>query len=91
MSDATMATEEHRRADQTATGPMLAADGSTLKSSLNRALRRSKLRALLLIAPTGGGKTLSGFLPSLVDLAQSEHEGLHTLYISPLKALAADI
>ena len=45
----------------------------------------------LLIAPTGGGKTLGGFLPSLVDLAEGEHQGLHTLYISPLKALAADI
>ena len=32
-------------------GPMLAADGTTLKSSLNRALRRQKLRALMLIAP----------------------------------------
>lgn len=47
--------------------------------------------ALLLIAPTGGGKTLAGFLPSLAELAQSPHEGLHTLYVSPLKALAADI
>jgi len=45
----------------------------------------------LLIAPTGGGKTLAGFLPSLVDLAGAPHEGLHTLYISPLKALAVDI
>ena len=45
----------------------------------------------LLIAPTGSGKTLSGFLPSLLDLAASEHEGIHTLYISPLKALATDI
>jgi replicative superfamily II helicase len=44
----------------------------------------------LLIAPTGGGKTLAGFLPSLVELAAA-HEGLHTLYISPLKALAVDI
>ncbi|MGC3938103.1 ABC transporter permease [Roseobacter sp. EG26] len=33
------------------TGPMMAADGTTLKSSLNRALRRQKLRALGLIAP----------------------------------------
>ncbi|MDW3223562.1 MAG: ABC transporter permease [Paracoccaceae bacterium] len=32
-------------------GPMMAADGTTLKSSLNRALRRQKLRALMLIAP----------------------------------------
>ncbi|EKE44437.1 ATP-dependent helicase, DEAD/DEAH box family protein [Oceaniovalibus guishaninsula JLT2003] len=47
--------------------------------------------ALLLIAPTGGGKTLAGFLPSLIELADGMHEGLHTLYISPLKALAADI
>ena len=45
----------------------------------------------LLIAPTGGGKTLAGFLPSLVDLYNSPTKGLHTLYISPLKALAADI
>jgi ATP-dependent Lhr-like helicase len=47
--------------------------------------------ALLLIAPTGGGKTLAGFLPTLVELADGSHKGLHTLYISPLKALAADI
>ena len=47
--------------------------------------------ALLMIAPTGGGKTLAGFLPTLVDLAEGDHDGLHTLYVSPLKALAADI
>ncbi|MCC2601072.1 ligase-associated DNA damage response DEXH box helicase [Sphingopyxis yananensis] len=45
----------------------------------------------LLIAPTGGGKTLAGFLPSLVDLYQNPTAGLHTLYISPLKALASDV
>jgi ATP-dependent Lhr-like helicase len=45
----------------------------------------------LLIAPTGAGKTLAGFLPTLVDLAQGKFEGLHTLYISPLKALAVDV
>ena len=49
-------------------------------------------RSQLLIAPTGGGKTLAGFLPSLIDLAAgAAGQGLHTLYISPLKALAADI
>ncbi|HZD91792.1 MAG TPA: DEAD/DEAH box helicase, partial [Pseudolabrys sp.] len=103
-------------------------------------------RSVLLIAPTGGGKTLAGFLPTLVELHQhstplraasrparppkpaalavdlplkgggDEREakaegagrvrgsrlistgrdvrregGLHTLYISPLKALAVDI
>jgi len=54
-------------------------------------LARSGEGSLLLIAPTGGGKTLAGFLPSLVELADGAHEGLHTLYVSPLKALAADI
>ncbi|MBU2957280.1 ligase-associated DNA damage response DEXH box helicase [Paracoccus sp. 1_MG-2023] len=44
----------------------------------------------LLIAPTGGGKTLAGFLPTLVDLTDP-HQGMHTLYVSPLKALTADI
>ena len=53
-------------------------------------LARGSARSTLLIAPTGGGKTLAGFLPSLTELANG-HDGLHTLYISPLKALAADI
>ncbi len=55
-------------------------------------------RSALLIAPTGAGKTLAGFLPSLIDLAPaggrrrpSASRQLHTLYISPLKALAADV
>jgi ATP-dependent Lhr-like helicase len=48
-------------------------------------------RSALLIAPTGGGKTLAGFLPSLVALSERAPEGLHTLYLSPLKALAVDI
>lgn len=53
---------------------------------------------MLLIAPTGAGKTLAGFLPSLVSLTErgkippgSAFTGIHTLYISPLKALAVDI
>ncbi len=65
-------------------------------------------RSVLLIAPTGAGKTLAGFLPSLVELSPAQGwqarfarvsggrdvrrtGGLHTLYISPLKALAVDI
>src|SRR5919201_1472678 len=84
-------------------------------------------RSVLLIAPTGAGKTLAGFLPSLVELSAPSRiaatsrsrarlgasaqrggspplrqlistgrglrreGGLHTLYISPLKALAVDI
>ncbi len=54
-------------------------------------LARSADPATLLIAPTGGGKTLAGFLPSLVELGSAPPPGLHTLYVSPLKALAADI
>src|SRR6185436_10162734 len=52
-------------------------------------------RHALLIAPTGGGKTLAGFLPTLIELAErpprNAPAGLHTLYISPLKALAVDV
>ncbi len=73
-------------------------------------------RCVLLIAPTGGGKTLAGFLPTLVELSSHGKRGragqavrersrgrlmsagggnrdgaLHTLYVSPLKALAVDI
>jgi ATP-dependent helicase Lhr and Lhr-like helicase len=59
-------------------------------------------RSALLIAPTGAGKTLAGFLPTLVELSAGgtfastgrsvkRSRGLHTLYISPLKALAVDI
>jgi ATP-dependent Lhr-like helicase len=56
-------------------------------------LKSAKAREdVLLIAPTGAGKTLAGFLPTLVDLDRGEAPGgLHTLYISPLKALAVDI
>ena len=63
-------------------------------------------RSVLLVAPTGAGKTLAGFLPSLVELTERDGAGkgkqkekskaprkggLHTLYISPLKALATDV
>jgi ATP-dependent Lhr-like helicase len=54
----------------------------------------SSRNSTLLIAPTGSGKTLAGFLPSLVALSQGRRNrsaGVHTLYVSPLKALAADV
>ncbi len=54
-------------------------------------MERAAESALMLIAPTGGGKTLAGFLPTLAELAGGKHDGLHTIYVSPLKALAADI
>ncbi len=43
------------------------------------------------IAPTGGGKTLAGFLPALIELARKPAKGLYALYISPLKAPAVDV
>jgi Lhr-like helicase len=51
----------------------------------------------LLVADTGAGKTLAGFLPTLAAFTQSRlgtsppPDGLHTLYVSPLKALAHDV
>jgi len=52
----------------------------------------------LLVAPTGGGKTLAGFLPSMIELAErgprpatGPGSGVHTLYLSPLKALTTDV
>ena len=48
-------------------------------------------RHRLLVATTGAGKTLSGFLPTLAALIDTPRPGLHTLYISPLKALAVDV
>ncbi|UIJ47324.1 ligase-associated DNA damage response DEXH box helicase [Sphingomonas cannabina] len=48
-------------------------------------------RHALLVAPTGAGKTLAGFLPTLAELIENPTEELHTLYVSPLKALAIDV
>jgi ATP-dependent Lhr-like helicase len=80
-------------------------------------------RSALLVAATGAGKTLAGFLPTICELAEIhssvwpesveglpfrssekqktalrqaqgerlEDVGLHTLYVSPLKALAVDV
>jgi len=51
----------------------------------------------LLVADTGAGKTLAGFLPTLAAFCPSRldgapvADGLHTLYVSPLKALAHDV
>ena len=46
----------------------------------------------LLVAATGAGKTLAGFLPVLADSAlRGPPDGLKAIYVSPLKALAADV
>ena len=68
-----------------------ASRGWTLHPHQAEMLARKDEGSLLLIAPTGGGKTLASFLPSLVELEGGRHRGIHTLYVSPLKALAADI
>ena len=68
-----------------------ASKGWSIHPHQQQMVEQANAPSLLLIAPTGGGKTLAGFLPTLNDLADGTHEGLHTLYVSPLKALAADI
>ena len=51
----------------------------------------------MLVADTGAGKTLAGFLPTLADFCPSRFgktpppDDLHTIYVSPLKALAHDV
>lgn len=67
------------------------AKGWQLHPHQRQLAQTADLPAQLLIAPTGGGKTMAGFLPTLSELADGGRDGLHTLYISPLKALAADI
>ena len=66
-------------------------NGWTIRPHQLELIRRADEKALLLVAPTGGGKTLAGFLPSLIELSETGSAGLHTLYVSPLKALTADI
>src|SRR4029450_8185396 len=50
---------------------------------------------VLVVAPTGSGKTLAAFLSAIDRLAAApavpERQRLRVLYVSPLKALAADI
>ncbi len=45
----------------------------------------------LLVAPTGAGKTLAGFIPTIAQCMTEPDNGLNTLYVSPLKALAVDV
>jgi ATP-dependent Lhr-like helicase len=77
--------------------PAVLTDWFTAKGWTVRRHQREMLAAAradrdaLLVAPTGSGKTLAGFLPTLVDLIETPQEGLHTLYVSPLKALAVDV
>ncbi|MDE2333043.1 MAG: ligase-associated DNA damage response DEXH box helicase [Rhodospirillales bacterium] len=66
-----------------------AARGWTLRAHQRAVLESTE--DVLLLAPTGAGKTLAGFLASLVALAADPRPRLHTIYVSPLKALAADI
>ena len=75
----------------TAFSDWFAARGWQVHPHQREMLDRAGEAALMLIAPTGGGKTLAGFLPTLAELVAAPSEGLHTLYISPLKALASDI
>ncbi len=71
----------------------LAARGWRLRRHQAEMLAAARDRAhALLVAPTGAGKTLAGFLPTLADLIENPAEDrLHTIYVSPLKALAVDV
>ena len=43
-------------------------------------------QSALLIAPTGGGKTLAGFLPSLMDLSDAPRFSLYSLAVAEAEA-----
>ena len=45
----------------------------------------------LVISPTGSGKTVAGFLPTIIESDVYKKNVLYTLYISPLKSLSYDI
>jgi ATP-dependent helicase Lhr and Lhr-like helicase len=85
-------------------GSWFAARGWTPRAHQLALIEKARAgRSTLLIAPTGAGKTLAGFLPTLVELAARSSRsggargalaagsGLHTLYVSPLKALTVDV
>ena len=58
--------------------PILAADGTPLRKSLDRSLRQQKLRALLLIAPLLVFIFVAFVMPIVSMLLRSiENEGLH--------------
>lgn len=77
--------------------PQVLEDWFAARDWAPRAHQRAMLAAArrgdhaLLVAPTGAGKTLAGFLPTLADLIDHPTDRLHTLYVSPLKALAVDV
>lgn len=48
--------------------PYFDARGWTLHPHQEEMLARAEEPALLLVAPTGGGKTLAGFLPTLAEV-----------------------
>jgi ATP-dependent Lhr-like helicase len=91
------------RAMDAANLPQSLSDWFTARGWRVRSHQRAMLAAsaagkhALLVADTGAGKTLAGFLPTLAEFAPERlqgaapPEGLHTLYISPLKALAHDV
>ncbi len=72
--------------------PWLRARGWQLFPHQREVLRIARDRSCVVVAPTGGGKTLCGFLPVLAELDHADPvPGLQALYLSPLKALTADV
>jgi len=74
-----------------------ARDWRVRRHQLDMLAKAQEGKHALLVADTGAGKTLAGFLPTLCDFAPSAlgeakpADDLHTLYVSPLKALAHDV
>jgi len=72
-------------------GWFAAKDWSPRRHQLEMLAAARARKSALLVAPTGAGKTLAGLMASLAELVEAPGDGLHTLYISPLKALAVDV
>ena len=64
-------------------GTWFSAKGWSIHPHQHEMFNRAQDPATLLIAPTGGGKTMAGFLPTLAELSDGLHRGLHTIYVSP--------
>ncbi len=93
----TMAVMDASPIPETLAGWFAARDWRVRSHQLDMLAADDAEKHALLVADTGAGKTLAGFLPTLAAFSSERlkgaapPEGLHTLYVSPLKALAHDV